>query len=73
MLDMLLRCTDVNVEVRVDPERLRPADVPALIGDPSKLRADTGWEPRIPLEHTLAKLLGDWRRRILTASASRSG
>jgi GDP-4-dehydro-6-deoxy-D-mannose reductase len=64
LLDMLLECSRVRVEVRVDPERLRPSDVPALVGDPSKLRADTGWEPRVPLEQSLADLLDDWRRRV---------
>jgi GDP-4-dehydro-6-deoxy-D-mannose reductase len=68
MLDLLLGRSDVGVEVRVDPERLRPSDVPALVGDPSKLHADTGWRPSIPLERTLSDLLDDWRRRITPAS-----
>jgi GDP-4-dehydro-6-deoxy-D-mannose reductase len=72
MLDMLLSRSEVRAEVRVDPERLRPSDVPALVGDPSKLRADTGWQPGIPLERTLADLLDDWRRRIAPASSTRS-
>jgi len=63
MLDMLLAHSSEKVEVRVDPERLRPSDIPVLVGDPSELRAATGWEPRIPLEDTLADLLKDWRRR----------
>ena len=40
-----------KVEVRreVDPARLRPSDVEILIGDSSKFRADTGWEPHDPV------------------------
>ena len=68
MLDMLLAGSSARVEVRVDPERLRPSDIPVLVGDPSRLRAATGWEPEIPLERTLADLLESWRRKI---SASR--
>lgn len=64
MLDMLLARSREKVEVRVDPERLRPSDIPVLVGDPSRLRAATGWEPRIPLERTLSDLLDDWRRRV---------
>jgi GDP-4-dehydro-6-deoxy-D-mannose reductase len=45
------------VEVTRDETRLRPADVPILCGDPSKLRAVTGWTPEIPLEQTLADAL----------------
>ena len=47
--------------MRVDPERLRPSDVPEQVGDPSRLRALTGWQPRIPIEQTLRDLLDDWR------------
>ena len=63
MLDMLLAHTREKIEVRVDPDRLRPSDIPVLVGDPSALQAATGWGPRIPLEATLADLLDDWRRR----------
>ena len=55
LLDVLLGLSAAEVEVRVDPERLRPSDVPALVGDPARLRQATGWEPRIPLEQTLAR------------------
>ncbi len=53
-----------SMRVEVDPERLRPVDLPVLRGDPSKLRAATGWQPRIPLEQTLADLLDWWRSRV---------
>ena len=68
VLDMLLASSTAKVEVRVDQERLRPSDVPAQVGDPSCLRAATAWEPRIPLEQTLADLLGDWRARVATTA-----
>ena len=37
----------VPVEVRDDPSRQRPADVPLSLGDPGKLRAATGWTPAL--------------------------
>jgi GDP-4-dehydro-6-deoxy-D-mannose reductase len=67
LLDLLLAASRVPVEVRVDHARLRPSDVPVQVGDPSRLRAATGWEPRIPLERTLADLLDDWRARTATS------
>jgi GDP-4-dehydro-6-deoxy-D-mannose reductase len=72
LLDLLLAASSARVEVRVDPERLRPSDVPAQVGDPSRLHAATGWEPRIPLERTLRDLLDDWRSRTATVAAPRS-
>ncbi len=64
MLDQLLALSRVKVKVEVDPERLRPSDVEILIGDSSKFRADTGWEPRIPFSQTLGDLLAYWRARL---------
>jgi GDP-4-dehydro-6-deoxy-D-mannose reductase len=64
MLDMLLALSKVKVKIEVDPERLRPSDVPILLADASKFRARTGWEPTIPLEKTFADLLDYWRARV---------
>jgi GDP-4-dehydro-6-deoxy-D-mannose reductase len=71
LLDTLLAASSVRVEVRVDPDRLRPSDVPAQVGDPSRLRAATGWEASIPLERTLRDLLDDWRARAARVDPGR--
>jgi GDP-4-dehydro-6-deoxy-D-mannose reductase len=68
LLDILLAASTARVEVRTDPERLRPSDVPAQVGDPARLRAATGWEPRIPLERSLLDLLDDWRARTAASA-----
>jgi GDP-4-dehydro-6-deoxy-D-mannose reductase len=70
VLETLLAATTARIEVRVDPARLRPADVPALVGDNARLVAATGWQPRIPLDETLRDLLDDWRVRVRAASPS---
>jgi GDP-4-dehydro-6-deoxy-D-mannose reductase len=74
LLDILVRGSKSAVEVRVDPERLRPSDLPVLVGDPRKLFEATGWELKIPLERSLHDLLQDWRKRVGTARpAARAG
>jgi len=80
MLDQLLALSPAKVTVEVDPERLRPSDVEILIGDSSKFRADTGWEPHIPFEQTLRDLLAYWRdvlaarqHRLAAAAAAAPG
>ena len=55
----------VPIEVHVDPARVRPVDLPLLVSDPSKLRAATGWEPRIAIEQTLGDMLQDWRDALV--------
>lgn len=58
------------LRLTVDPTLLRPIEVPRLVGDPTRLRAVTGFEPRWRLEDTLADVLADWRTRAGQASAS---
>ena len=64
VLERLIELAEVPVEVRTDPSRLRPADVPVLYGNPERFEAATGWRAEIPLETTLRDLLDFWRRRI---------
>lgn len=64
VLDILLGHAQVRVEVRDDPARKRPSDVLLLLGDCSKFRRLTGWEPTIPFEVTLKDLLEYWRQRV---------
>lgn len=63
MLDMLLGMTKVKVKIEQDASRMRPSDVPVLLGDASKFRKATGWQPTIPFEQTLRDLLDYWRAR----------
>src|SRR4051794_26488394 len=63
-LDLLLGMSRVDVEVRVDPPRLRPSDVTILWADSSKFMEATGWKPTIPYEQTLRDLLDYWRERV---------
>lgn len=61
LLDILLGMSTVPVTVRQAEERLRPVDVPLLLGSRRRLSEETGWEPRIPMETTLRDLLDYWR------------
>jgi GDP-4-dehydro-6-deoxy-D-mannose reductase len=69
VLDLLLGLVRCPVEVEQDPERFRPAEVPVVCGDSSRLRAATGWQPEIPLEQTLADAL-DYARKTLAQEAA---
>ncbi len=63
VLDLLLGMTKVKIEVREDRLRLRPSDVPVLLGDRTKFTKATGWVPAIPFEQTLQDMLDFWRAR----------
>ncbi len=53
-----------DIGVEADPQRLRPSDVPVLIGDCSKFQAATVWRPTIPFEQTVLDSLNYWRARV---------
>jgi GDP-4-dehydro-6-deoxy-D-mannose reductase len=58
--DILFRMAEllgVRPTPEADPELMRPADIPHLVGDAAKLRAATGWSPRRSLDETLRDVL----------------
>lgn len=61
LLEILRGLARAPVDVRVNPDRVRPVDQPRLLADASKLRGDTGWAPRWTIEQTLADMLSYWR------------
>jgi GDP-4-dehydro-6-deoxy-D-mannose reductase len=50
--------------VEMDPQRLRAAEIPSLIGDPAKLRA-LGWRPTRSSRDALADALADARTQSI--------
>jgi GDP-4-dehydro-6-deoxy-D-mannose reductase len=71
ILRQLVMIARVGVEIRDDPDRLRPSDVPHLSGDAAKLRAVTGWEPRVPLAASLRDIYADARERVAADSRAK--
>ena len=56
---MLSDCIGVMPEIRLKPDR--GFDVPANVLDSSRLRRETGWEPKVSLETGIARTV-DWLR-----------
>lgn len=59
----LARRARVSVRVEVDAARVRPADIPHLVGDPSVIEREVGWKAAISLDRTLEEVLDEWRGR----------
>ncbi|MEW6221766.1 MAG: GDP-mannose 4,6-dehydratase [Candidatus Hadarchaeota archaeon] len=62
ILDKLLEISGLQVNVEVDPKKLRPTDEPIVVGDNAKIRRECGWEPKVPIEKTLADTLEYWEK-----------
>ncbi len=57
LFDRLAAIVGVNAIAEPDPEFMRRADIPSLVGDNRKLTAATGWAPAIPFDQTLRDLV----------------
>jgi len=60
----LVAIAGLDLELRVDPDLVRPVDVADMRGDPGRLQDVTGWRPTIDIDRMLADVLDYWRRRI---------
>ncbi len=61
-LDALVALSNADIPTRVDPSLLRPADVTLQIPCNDKFVSQTGWEPKVSFEESVANLLEYWRR-----------
>jgi GDP-4-dehydro-6-deoxy-D-mannose reductase len=64
VLDRLMALSTIPLKLEVDTARLRPVDIPEIVGDCSKFRARTGWQAKIPLEQSLKDILEYWRKQF---------
>ena len=63
ILERLVALAQVHVDIQPEAARMRPNDMPLLLGDGSRIREEVGWSPAIPIDRTLADLLSYWRTR----------
>ncbi|UCG24226.1 MAG: GDP-mannose 4,6-dehydratase [Chloroflexota bacterium] len=63
ILDTLIELADCPVTIVTDPDRMRPAENPRIVGSYQKLQNETGWKPTISLRQSLDDTLADWLER----------
>jgi GDP-4-dehydro-6-deoxy-D-mannose reductase len=64
ILDILVGLSSATISVQPDPARMRPVDVPIIASDVTRFGTQTGWQPEITLEQSLADILTNWRERV---------
>lgn len=64
LLDQIVSMSKTQIQVEVDPSKLRPVDVPIIEADVSKIYQCCGWKKEIPLETTLKETLDYWRSQV---------
>ena len=54
----------INIEIESRPGKRRSGENEVVCGNPAKIQAATGWQPKIPLKTTLQDLLNYWRAKV---------
>lgn len=57
LFDLVRRQAGIEVELIVEPSRVRADDIPYLVADINKAGKELGWRPTIPLERTVKEML----------------
>lgn len=73
LVEGLLQRSRVPMQLQQDPARMRPSDLPVMLGSAQRLQAGTGWQPTIDMEQTLDDILADWRIRVTTTDKPAGG
>lgn len=64
ILELIISMTASQISIEIDPNKIRPVDVPIIEADTEKLRNLTGWRPKITMEQTIKETLSYWRERV---------
>lgn len=60
LLDIIISFSSKKIRIVPDPSKLRPVDIPILVGSPERLVNETGWQPQIEIKQTLKDLYSYW-------------
>jgi GDP-4-dehydro-6-deoxy-D-mannose reductase len=64
IIDILAELLKVTIQVQVDLTKIRPNDNKIIIGDNTKIKLHTGWQPVISLTETLQELVQYWKNIV---------
>lgn len=69
----MISSAGINPEIRTAPSRVRSREPALLVGNLSRLQADTGWHPEIPFEESARDSVEFWKDRVSVTIAAREG
>lgn len=67
LLHVMLHHAGVRADIVQDEARLRSGEPLVLVGNATRLRAATGWQPEIPFEQSAADTLSYWQLQVRRA------
>jgi len=64
VLKTLISMSKKEIRIKIDPSRLRAADLPVTMCNQQKFAAQTSWKPTFSIEETLLETLNYWRTKV---------
>ena len=64
VLKTLISMSKKEIRIKIDPSRLRAADLPVTMCNQQKFAAQTFWKPTFSIEETLLETLNYWRTKV---------
>lgn len=61
LLYKMIRLSGRNIEIKNDPTKFRPVEIPEICADIGKIKLHIGWVPEIAIDTTLQDTLNFWR------------
>ena len=61
ILEKITALSQRQIKIEIDPNKIRPVDIPIIEADVRKLKEITGWQREISLEQTISETLDYWR------------
>jgi nucleoside-diphosphate-sugar epimerase len=64
ILDLMVKTLDMPINYEVDPALLRKTDEPIILGNNQKLKKATNWQPKVPIEQTVKRVLDYYKDKV---------
>lgn len=60
IIKVLEEISGIKITTKINPDYIRPNDMPVIIGDNKKLIEDTGWKPSFTMRQSLEDIFNYW-------------
>lgn len=64
IIKIITRELDIQIDIKVDPQRVRPSDNKIIIGSNEKIKRDLNWVPQYSIDTTIRDVIKEWKEKL---------
>lgn len=64
LIEIMMQLAGIDSGYTVNKDLIRPSDNPIIIGSNKKIKGECDWQPEIPIEESLSKMLDYWAEKL---------